>query len=386
MDSDDYEMEDFFILVDNLLAQTLKPASRAFTKLFTTLNLLSTILWTYSKENNNLLPAITGTSFILLRTWAWILKGNMTAKAAVIKQYNKLLQSHCQILEQYFDKTLPAAVTDSGLYVEQGGMFENIGFPLRVMDYISQLIFYYQLVQAGVPTGIKPSERQLEGIYSSQLKTLFTIIKNNEGSRRPLLDRHSAPILLVSLFVLNSKYHTHRDLALLNTYLVGVLEGIEMVSFMRHRLPEFNDNIDALVETAASGKKAFEYQDKSSMLILIITELMAVLNKPDSYNALRQEYNGTVNLQTSYPNWNRDPLQTEISYFQGNIHDDMISESSVTLPENMEDFIKQIQAKPKGEIPFITDTMGFSFLRTLSVHFYHNDIFPHQWRIFFKLD
>lgn len=382
MDVPDYELDDFFKLVDILLAEKLKSTSRAFAKLFSSLNLLSYILFHYAKENNNLLPAIKGTSYIVLQTWAWILKNRLTGKRSVINVFKKLLETHYKILNDYFIKTLPIAQIKDGLFSEPGGVFENIGYPLRSMDYISLLVYYFQLGQSGPDFNSQLPKDELIQIQAKQKKLLFEIIDNNEGTRRPLLDRHSGAVLLVSLFVLNSEQCTNKDKILLNNYLVNVLEGISLIKLMRKRLPEFHNNLEALIETAATGKRTFEYQDKGSMLLLIIIELIAIFKNEGIYSEFRNEYGQTVDLQTSYPNWQKDHLETEISYFQKNINDDMISESSIVLPEKLDDFIAQILSKPKAEIAFITDKVGFSFMRSLSMIFFQNDIFPHQWRTF----
>ncbi|MBS0032071.1 hypothetical protein ACTJJ0_31935 [Chitinophaga sp. 22321] len=382
MDVPDYGLEDFFRLIDNLLTKPLATTSRAFTKLFSSLNLLSYMIWHYAKENNNLLPSIKGTSYLVLQTWAWILRNNLSSKPSVIKVFKKLLTTHKGILDEYFEKTLQVAIIQNGLFSEPGGFFENVGYSLRCMDYISLLVYYFQLQQAGSSFDFKIDQEALAEMQVKQKKLLFEIIDNNDGTKRPLLDRHSRPILLVSLFVLQSHECTEIDRILLNNYLCGVLDGVALIELMRKRLPELHDNEEALIETAATGKRSYEYQDSGSMLLLIVIELLSILGNEGMYSQFRERFSQQVDLQTSYPNWQEDHLKLEVSYFQRNMNNEMIVESGVVLPESLADFVKQVGSKPQAEVLFRTDMVGLSFLRSLSVIFFHNDIFPNQWRSF----
>ncbi|WP_343306711.1 hypothetical protein AAHN97_06325 [Chitinophaga niabensis] len=382
MEVPDYNLEDFYLLVDKLLSGQIKVKGRSFTKMFASLNLISYILWHYSKENKNLLPAIKGTSYLILRTWAWILKNELQSKPAVMEVFKTLLKTHYEVLRAYYEKTLPAAVLEDGLFSEPGGSFEDIGYSLRSMDYLAMLIYYFGLEEFIMGNYMDYGELNVREHRRNNIKTLFSIIDNNDGCKRPLLDMHSRPILLISEYIMGNTFCSGEDIIQLNNYLVHVLDGIAMIEVMRHRLPELNDNISALIETAASRKKSAEYKDGGSMLILAIIEMLAVVGNAGMYSETRSRFQEIVNFQTAYPNWETDPKETEIAYFSGNIADSMVAESSIELPEDFHAFIAQVMSKPKAEVPFVTDAIGLSFLKSLSIVHFKNDVFPSQWRRF----
>jgi len=381
IDEPDYDLRDFKQLVDNLLENKLKTGSRVLAKMFATLNLVSLVIWHYAAETGNLLPAINGVAYAVSKTWAWILRHNLVMKRAILKEYVKLVELQRDLLKAFFDKTLPVATLQNGLFSESGGPFEEIGYSLRVMDYLNWLIYYFELEQAGPDIEYGLDDAQLKDLQLQQKQTLREVIDQNPGGITPVLERHSRTFTLVSLFFLRSKVLMHSEAAWLRGYLIDTWNKIAHTYTFRHRLPELYDNVTVLLEYVASGERPEEYNDRSSMLMLILIELLVVLNDEESYNSIRPQLVEMVNLQTAYPNWNK-PLEVEIGLFEGNISELTAVESSVRLPEKMEEFRNQVLTRPSHPIPYQTDKAGFKVLRILSYIYFHNDIPADEWRQF----
>jgi hypothetical protein len=379
IDQPEYDMRDYKMLVDNLLERKLREGSRSLAKMFSTLNLVSLIVWHYSAENDNLLPAIDGVAYTVLKTWEWVLKHNLVKKRAVVREFLKSVSLQRDLLKTYFDKTLPVAMLQDGLFSESGGPFEEVGYPLRAMDYVGWLVYYFELEQVGLGMDSGLEEAQLKDIQLHQKNILRAVIDHNVGAITPLLDRHSRPFTLVALFFLRSKVFLQSEAVWLRDYLIKIYNKIVHINSFKWRLPELNDNIAALLEYVASGERPDDYCDKSSMLLLLLVELMVVINDEPTYNDIRDDVNKMADLQTAYPNWEK-PLETEMGLFEGNISNLTAVESSITLPEKMTDFRAAILKKPFHPIPYQTDAAGLFVLRTLSYIYFHNDVPPDEWR------
>lgn len=377
LDSPNYDFKEFKDLVARLLSVEIKVNSRAFQKLFATLNLLSFIIFHYSKECNNLEPAKIGMSEIVLKTWWWILKNKLQTSKAAVKQFDKLLYTQYLVLKSYFEKTLDIASHNHGLFFEKGGAYEDYAYSMRCFDYISYLVYFFSIERHFLKSTEKQND---ESLQKRQILTIRKIIDANSGSTRPLLDRHSRPILLVFMFVFNSEFRSVDDEVWLNNYICSCFDSLLLIHRSRGHLPEFNDNDDLLVEYMSTSKRPDGYEDSSSMLIMILLELLAILRNSGMYKSVLDIQAFNVNLQTAYPVKQSEGGLFEENYFYRNINDLMAVESSLNIPNDFSDFITFILTRPRIDIVFRTDEVGLGFLRVLSVIYYHNDIFPLQWR------
>lgn len=378
LDVPEYDLSDLKSLVDMVLENKADVRKRAFTKMFATLNLLGAVLFHYGQKNNNLHHAKNGIHYIVLHTWAWILRQGLEKKRPVLREFRKLLQVQRQILEAYFQKTLPIAVLREGLASETGGAYEAVGYPLRAMDYVAELIYFYHLSQFSpdFTSAIPVSEKTL--LERVQKDQLFTILRNNDGCVRPLLDRHSLPMLLAALFVINTTDITDGDRGALNDFLAKTFTNITRVHTFKGRFPEFNNNVTALIDSAAMSERSFDYEDDGSLLLTIFLELLVIIENPTLYHSAKEYLDKKVDLQTAYPVVATPEL--EVKYFQENINEYVYSVTSIPLAVDLSAFKQYIKEQPEEKMDFRTDAAGFRFLKYLAALYYRNDIFPDEWR------
>ncbi|NII26104.1 hypothetical protein HB364_13500 [Pseudoflavitalea sp. X16] len=378
LNAPDYDLQDWSMLLDRLLGNNADIKKRAFSKMFATLNLLGYIIHHYSAEEHNLEPARKGVHMLVLKTWAWVLKHGLEKKPAVQKVFNHLLDTQYRVLNDYFRRTLPVARLIDGIFSEKGGPYENVGYSLRSMDYLGNLVYFF-LLRHHLPAGggrISPlDKKRLEKV---QKKLMFEVIDANIGCRRPLLDRHSRPILLVALFILQCEEVTKADKIKLHNYLADIFNNIILLKAMRGFFPEFTDNLGALIEHMATNERPDEYIDSSSMLIMILFELLTLFDTDSFYKSALSEIGELPDLQTAYPHAPGQDI--ELLFFSGVIHDHMAVESRIKLPEKLSDFKAFILSRPTFPVTFRTDLAGYPFLKWLPVLYYHNDIFPQFWR------
>jgi hypothetical protein len=377
LDAPNYDYSDFKYLIDIQIEKVIKIKGRAFKKFFATLNLLSIIVFHYSRENNNLHPARECLTYLVLKVWSWILKNKLEEKKAVINEFRKLLSIHSEMLNAYFEKTIEIAKTEDGLFAEQVGPFEQIGYPLRCFEYLNYLIYSFQFQKYCLEFN-NPSLSEDSTISRTHKAILFEILEKNDGCARPLLDNHCIAILNVCLFVLNDKHLTHNDIEFMVDYLTKIFNNIMIIKATRNRFPELYSNSVALAEFASTNTKPYNYEDRSSLLLTILFELVVLFNAESIYKAFKDHVNGKVNLQTAYPNW--DEYNIEELLFEKHLHDEYYVETNIQLPDELKDFKVSLESKLKEKHKYRTDTAGFPFLRTLAHIYYKNEFFPDEWR------
>ncbi|WP_207510458.1 hypothetical protein [Longitalea luteola] len=101
---------DYFSLVNGLFkqAEDITTLGKRKRWLFLeTLNLLSYIIFAYSKQAGNLEPAKKCLPYALLRTWNWLITTGLMRDKEMLATFQKQVNIIRELLDQYFTKTLP---------------------------------------------------------------------------------------------------------------------------------------------------------------------------------------------------------------------------------------------------------------------------------------
>ncbi|GAL77271.1 hypothetical protein JCM19274_4984 [Algibacter lectus] len=193
-DLEDYDFKHLKELIVLQFSKSNGTSKRPLKKLFASLGLLNTLIFHYSKEDNNLVPAKECSKFLVLKTWHWILENDLQNKKPVVKEFKKLLKGQFEIFDKYFQKTFSIAKIENGLYSEYGAFFEKIGYPLRCFEYLDDLIYYCRLRNTLFES------KKIKRLKNKQKDLIIELIDNNSGFNRPLFDNHSIPIVQLFLF------------------------------------------------------------------------------------------------------------------------------------------------------------------------------------------
>lgn len=380
LDTPGNDFEDLAKLMDIQLSKSDQIGERPLKKLFATIKLLMLLVFHYSKENNNLLPAKECSSLMILKTWAWILRRKIYTKKSIIKEFTKLLDIQFMILEAYFKKTFPIASIENGLFSENGAFFESVGYPLRCFDYIGDLIYYCEL-RTGLPNFTKSINNSIK-IKNKQKDLIIKLVSNNSGFERPLIDNHSIPIILLLTFFLDKKCLRQVDVKFIQSYVVDIVENLIIIKRKTQRFPELYNRVNLLIEYSSVGERPEDYTDESSILIAILFELIAFLNGKPMYALLKNELHPNMSLQIAHPLFDKFPIENLL--FEKHMNQEYYVECYDDLPDDFEDFKKTVKNKKHDTLSYITDALGFPFLRILAHTFFKNEIFPNEWRSLFE--
>lgn len=381
LDSPDNEYSEFKELVTIQFNKVENVKSRAFKKLFATLNLLNSIVFHYSKENNYLVPAKECSKFLILKTWHWILVNNLQDKKPVVKEFKKLLAGQFEIFDKYFQKTFSIAKIENGLFSEYGTFYEKIGYPLRCFEYLDDLIYYCRLRNTVFES------KKTERLKNKQKDLIIELIDSNSGFNRPIFDNHSIPIVQLFIFFSDKKCLRQKDVEFLAGYFQSTISNLRIEKIRHDRQPELHNRIDSIIEFVATGVKPEDYCDTSSILLAILLEITLIFNSKDLFNEILSFIDESLSLQIVSIDFTK--YNVEQLLFEKHLH----SEYFVDCIERVQDGLKLLKNEAdfsefkrlvleKKELPksYETDTLGLSCIRYLAHSYFKNEILPEEWR------
>ena len=330
---------------------------------FATLRLIAAMTYFYSQEANNLHPAKFCIDTIVLKTWAWVLRNKHERKKAIVNLFNGLVLLQMQIYEEYVNKVLRFANFKKGLYSFCASETEYMFYPLRCYDFLGDLVYFYMMTEAyGV---------DLKKVGRTRMNALKAIIRNNTACTVPLLDTHSIPIRMVFRYMA-FRSESQDDTNCLGEFVLDSVYNLSLRYRKQKMWPEMSGNRMALAKSLVS--KSEDYHCDSSLLLLVIFELIAYMDIPEAYSAFRKlvEESG-VDLQVAYPELGE--YDSEQLLFEHRLNKELSVETGIKLPETLDGF-KQKYRKKYDSIKYRTDSVGYGFLRTLAHKYYETDFFP----------
>lgn len=345
---------------------TLNPNSRKVTQLFSSLLLICSMIEKYSEEYDNLTPSKYCINLVLLKSWAFILKNKWHKKKTILKRYYELLNFQFEVYQKYVEKTFSIASTHKGLYAFGNSETESVCYPIRCFQYLNDILYYAYICECRCNSKVRGKLRQ------HQIQNIKRLVLSNSGFDMTVLDTHSITVLYLFLYILGSE-HTEGDVHFLANYISRIIQNL-IIRFRRNKmLPETYGNEIALARSIY--KKSDDYVDESSLLILNLVEIVAYLNIDELYQLLiKLVIESGVDLQLIFPIIN-DELETNL--FEGNISKNIGVESTIQLPNTIEEFQKEFRIKCQ-KIKFKADHAGFPYLKNLAHMFYKIDIFPSE--------
>ena len=341
-----------------------KEGRRVVINLFATLRLIASMIYFYSKDCNNLLPAKFCIDTILVKTWAWILKGKKEKKAAIIKHFYSLVLLQVQIYEEYVNKILSVARLNKSMYGFESSDTEYIFYPLRCFEFLEDLTYFFFLTES---IG-RPTQKEIR----NRLDTLRLVIEKNTACTMPLLDTHSIPIQMVFLYIYDRSKGNKEDVHFLGKYLMDVVINMTKRYQDKKMWPEMTGNRLALARSLYV--KDDDYCCESSLLLTVIFELIAYLNIPQLYTPFNKIVKESdVNLQIAFPI--TDEFDIEQTLFEHRLYDEMAVQTDIKLPNTLDGFHKNY-SKKYSSIAYRSDVAGFEFMRVLAHKYYETDLFP----------
>lgn len=366
-DAPGWDVSEFEKLVDIQLSYCPinRSQPRLLCKCFSSINLMLAILLKEGQRINNFLPAKRASDIAVLKVWAWILKNNKTSNQKILSLFGKLVYLHLHIYAEYLDKLIPLATQYKGLYMVNGLQSENVLYPLRCFDFISDIVYYHLAYREYLPYEKRPKFDQ------SGIELVLRIINCNSGFDIPLLDTHSIPILLVIKYVLTIQQPTEKLHTTIGEWIIRMVVNVLIRKQDSNMFPELYGSRRELAKSIFV--KSPNYCDESSLLLTILAELLHWINADELYKKLYElVIKEDTNLQVSYP---IELPDFEILLFSKRLYNEMAVETSISLPKELKE-LPQYLKKNYTPIKLKTDGTPYHFLKYLAHIHYQTDWFP----------
>lgn len=348
---------------------------------FESLKIIGFIIYRESVSNNNLGIAEKHLRQMVLDFWYWILKNQLESRKAVMKYFDDLFSIHYHIITEYVKRVLEIAMKQDGLHYPNGGQYEQVGYTLRTHDFMSILVYAFNMVPESDPN------------YSKIPNLLENVLDKNSVSRRPLLDIHSLPIFDVFFFFLR---HNKEDFAV--QHIETVFAYIQFAKTNSNRLPDASNNPMNLVKLFATGEKPIYYIDETSLLLGMLLELTVLVEKENLFNLIRDfVFEHDIEVAHFVPHHGIESESKElIDDTENDLEEQLFSKSvqdgyqlSIELknknetPKSFDEFKADlIECKNEFRYEYRTDKVGYLFLRDLAHFHYKTPYFPDRWRRF----
>ena len=366
-DAPGWDVSEFEKLVDIQLSYCPinRSQPRLLCKCFSSINLMLAILLKEGQRINNFLPAKRASDIAVLKVWAWILKNNKTSNQKILSLFGKLVYLHLHIYAEYLDKLIPLATQYKGLYMVNGLQSENVLYPLRCFDFISDIVYYHLAYREYLPY------EKRQKFDQSGIELVLRIINCNSGFNIPLLDTHSIPILLVIKYLMTIQQPTEELYTTIGEWIIRMVVNVLIRKQDSNMFPELYGSRRELAKSVFV--KSPNYRDESSLLLTILAELLYWINADELYKKLYDlVIKEDTNLQVSYP---IDLPDLEILLFSKRLYNEMAGETSISLPKELKDLPKYLK-KDYTPIKLKTDGTPYHFLKYLAHIHYQTDWFP----------
>lgn len=366
-DAPGWDVSEFEKLVDIQLSYCPinRSQPRLLCKCFSSINLMLAILLKEGQRINNFLPAKRASDIAVLKVWAWILKNNKTSNQKILSLFGKLVYLHLHIYAEYLDKLIPLATQYKGLYMVNGLQSENVLYPLRCFDFISDIVYYHLAYREYLPY------EKRQKFDQSGIELVLRIINCNSGFDIPLLDTHSIPILLVIKYVMTIQQPTEKLHTTIGEWIIRMVVNVLIRKQDSNMFPELYGSRRELAKSIFV--KSPNYCDESSLLLTILAELLHWINADELYKKLYElVIKEDTNLQVSYP---IELPDFEILLFSKRLYNEMAVETSISLPKELKE-LPQYLKKNYTPIKLKTDGTPYHFLKYLAHIHYQTDWFP----------
>ena len=366
IDAPGWDTKDLDTLIDLQLARCPvdNRKRRPIAQCFAALNLLLAIIYQYAQTENNLLPAKRASDRMVLKIWAWMLRNHKECSAYYVRSFSPIVHFHLHIYNVYMNKLLPIAMMKQGLYMFHNATVEKVCYPLRCYDFMNDLLYY--VFSTTVFLKMDNSRKYHEEI----LNTIMMVIKHNPGFNMPLLDTHSITWLLLIRYVYQQEHNPKFEQEFAE-WIGRMISNIILRKRKDNMLPELYSNRAELVRSLY--EKSPEYQDRSSLLLTTLVEIIAWLNADEMYRIIAGFIRESgVNLQIAYP---IESTELEVHLFEHRLNQEMSVEVNIQLPETLDEFKKQFRKK-YNHIPLRTEKSIFAHLILLAHIHYETDLFP----------
>ena len=373
----DYDLSDYYHLLNRFLLQadfgdfdkqsTVKKARKALR----TTHLLINIIFAWSKNQQNLKPALLAVERTLLTTWEFLRKHDLFDKKSLFSIFEDINRTFMEVYFAYYAKIAPNCHIEQGLYgygnhaiVENLNIFEQLG----IISITGLAAFELWLLSQ------KNNDLEAMKIIGDTLKAF---ISNHKATFSPCYDNHIIEIS-TALFLLSCLNETD----FIEQWISQMLHHIAVAYlYMGKYFPIESDSFDDLIALNIANTIEKERLMRMSTLIPILAQWCCVLDLKAPYaqvvDIAENVFKGTT-LQIWYPDSDTD----QYLYTGNAAYETGSSEAPITIPANIKDMQQMIDEVQSRTITAedISACKYYSILTFVASRHYRMPLLPFYWQ------
>lgn len=376
LDLADYDLNHYFLLLTKLF-ETRTKKQKEILKVLRIVRVCFTLIFRWSKDGNNLKPAIIASERTVLLTWYWLRENNLLSEDYTLKEFYDIHNLKITIGREYFLKTRQQFYVKHALSKYSRNQLE---YSLTVWEQIG-------ILSSIALTEISEGQIYLYEENNEYANLCFSnaneyviglkyLIINNPPSNYPEYDEHLIEISLALILL-----HKAKELDFAKNWLGSIISGLNNYYKLKKFIPLFRTDYEKLVEIHNSDVTS---EPNSSMLIPLLAEWSIILNEPLLYDLTKKLVTDNypeIDLQIWFPETTSENYLFTENMSRKSGH----TKCSIKLYDNIEDYKKEMLE----EKTLLYDEKDFSILKNyfyylgyISSRHYRSNLLPLFWREF----
>jgi len=373
IDLPDYDLNHYYDLIRQLYLVNTSQKKKV-ERILKMARLCFSIIIKWSKDSNNLKPAIIASEKTLLLTYNWLKNNDLLYQQYAIKEFYSFHNLKIEIGREYIANTKDHFLVKNSLFRYSKNEIE---YSLSVWEQLGIVssIALTEIAEAAIVLGSDPDYAGV--CYENarqQIILLQYIIQNNPPSSYPEYDEHLIEITLVMIAFSKAGFVNFAS-QWLSSIIVGLNDRFGLKKF----IPQFHKDYQKLANIYLGNDVSII---NSSMLITILADWCVIFEAPVLYKLLCEVVNQNypeLDLQL----WVAASNSEDFLYTENMSRESGHTKCSIQLHEQMEVYRQEMIddcEHSKEEREFSLMKNHFYYLGYLSSRHYRSNLLPLYWR------
>jgi hypothetical protein len=371
----DYNLSEYYSLLNENLT-IIEKNKKKTRKLLYSIRLIINIIFSWSKENNNLKPALYAAERTILNIWNYFRINSYFDDNNLFKIFCCIFQDLSNIFVDYYKKIYQLCYIKNGFnnyssyyLLENQNLYEQLG----IITIIGLNHFYFRDIY-------NDNDKISEGIKNS----LKAFIINHKSISSPIYDNHIIEIILALILLGN-----FNEIEFIGEWIDDIINRIE---FAFHKLKKYfpidSDSLEDAVLLLYTDTEMKKNIMLSSTLLPGLLQFSAILKLDTLYKKIVDMIKH-IFKQTTLQIWFPDNTTDEHLYIENAGYSSGSTFILQSLPDNVEEMNRLILECNKKYIyknSISSIDQGFMILPLIASRHFRTPIFPLYWSTYIDTD
>jgi len=371
IDDVDYNFSEYYsLLKENLI--NIEKNKRKAKRILYSIRLILNIIYKWSKENNNIKPALYAAERTLLNIYNYFRINSYFDNNDLFKIFCLIFQDFSNIYIDYYKKVYQLCYIKNGFnnyssyyLLENQNLYEQLG----IIAIIGLNHFYFKDIY-------KDNDKISESIKNS----LKAFINSHKSISSPIYDNHIIEIILALILLIN-----FNEIEFIGEWIDEIINRIEFAYVVLGKyFPIDTDSLEDAVLLLNADTKLKKDMISSSTLLPGLLQFSAILKLDTLYKKIVEMIKRTFK-QTTLQIWFPDNTTDEYLYIENAGYNSGSTFILQSLPDNVEDMNRLILECNKKYIYKNTNSstdQEFMILPLIASRHFRTPVFPLYWSMY----